>query len=69
MQNVQIKRCAEHYLLLLKPIAVALDVEQHATCIISEPVNVWKNLEEGIQNAGYSNVAAKVENCMKQACT
>lgn len=69
VQNIQMKRCAEHYLSLLKPIAVALDVVQRDTCSISEAVNVWKNLEEDIQNAGHSNVADKVKNRMKQACT
>ena len=69
VQDLQIKRLAEDYLLLLKPIAVSLDVVQRNTCCISEATEVWKNLQRDIENAGHSRVSNKLKARMKQACT
>ena len=60
MQDQQIKRLAEDYLLLLKPISVSLDVVQRNTCCISEATEVWKNLQRDIENAGHSRVSNKL---------
>jgi len=46
LKNIGIKRNAEDFLIRLKPIAVALDGMQSDTCVISETVQTWKDLEK-----------------------
>lgn len=48
VSNIAIKRNAESLLCRLKPVALSVDSVQKNSCTISEAVEVWKKLEESL---------------------
>jgi len=50
VKNIGIKRNAEDFLIGLKRISVALDRVQSDTCVISETVQIWKDLEKTFED-------------------
>ena len=68
VEDISLKRNAEDYLQILKPVSKALDIIQGDSCTISECVNIWKNLKEELKDQP-RHVIAKVEIREKQAIT
>ena len=69
VRDINIKRNAEDYLRLMKPIAVALDKVQSDSCKLSEAVEVWKALERETDSLQPFDVAQKVQLRSKQVLT
>lgn len=70
VQNIGIKRQAEDYLRLLKPISIALDIVQSDSCFLSDAVSVWKKLEKDFEEGGVSlSIMKKFHERCKQALT
>ncbi|XP_029655938.1 uncharacterized protein LOC115229781 [Octopus sinensis] len=69
VQNISLKRRVEEYLMLIKPIAVALDKIQNDSTTISHAVEIWKELEQTYIDNGCTNILGKVRIRAKQALT
>lgn len=52
VMNMAIKQNASDLVNLLKPIAIALDKTQAATCKIADAVFIWKNLKISLRSSG-----------------
>ena len=68
VENISLKRNAEDYLNILKPVSKALDLVQRDSCLISECVEVWKKLGEDLSSQP-SNILDAYNSRRQQAIT
>jgi len=70
VKNIGIKRNAEDFLIRLKQISVALDRVQSDTCVISETVQIWEDMEKTFkENDQPVSIVKHVKDRYNQAMT
>ena len=70
VKNIGIKRNAEDFLIRLKQISVAIDRVQSDTCVISETVQIWEDMEKTFkENDQPVSIVKHVKDRYNQAMT
>ena len=69
VNNLGIKRSAEELLLMLKPIAVALDLMKRDSCTIGDSVMIWKNLQKELTHKLSQDAKKKLSKRIEHAIT
>jgi len=70
VKNIGIKRNAQGFLIRLKPISVTLDRMQSDTCVISETVEIWRDLEKTFEENDHPiSILKHVKHRYNQAMT